>query len=143
MSDFRFRAAVAVLAVLGGLTVCRLLHPNFAAEGLDADWDAAARRSRELRQPAMLLFTADWCPACQSLHAETMSNDRVREELYSHYVFHAVDLTHASAAMRAQARRFDVKSIPTMIRYDAEGRETSRAHYMGAEAMVEWLKAGE
>lgn len=144
-SDTRFKAALLILAVLGGLMFYRMYHPSttFAADGIDPDWDAAARHSREVGRPTVLLFTAGWCPACRSLHDSVLSRSNVREELYNHYTFYTVDLTNPSPEVQAHARKFGVSSIPQMIRFDANGKETDRTHYLYAAQMIDWLKAGE
>jgi thioredoxin len=142
-NDLRFKAMVGVLLVLGGLLFYRMHHPSttFAADGLDPDWDAAVDRSHG--EPTVVLFTAGWCPACRALHGNVLSRSDVQAELQNHYYFYTVDLTNPSPQVQEHARKFGVRYIPLMIRYDPNGKETDRTNYMNPEQMVAWLKAGE
>jgi thiol:disulfide interchange protein len=140
--DTTLKAAVAILIVLGGVAY-RARHPAFAADGIDLAWDAAAQRSRDLRRPTVVLFTADWCPYCQSLRSNVLSQSQVQDELHKHYGFFTVDLTTPSPQAIAHERKCGVSGIPLLIRYDANGNETDRTNGMSAESMTAWLKAGE
>ena len=144
-NNFSFKAAVAILVVLGGLMFYRMQHPatTFAADGIDQDWDAAARHSHDFALPTVVLFTADWCSYCRSLHGHVLSRGDVQQELQSHYCFYTVDMTHPSPQVQAHARKFRVDCFPLMIRYDANGKETDRTNYLEAAQMIAWLKAGE
>jgi thiol:disulfide interchange protein len=139
-----FSRFLLVLAALACLIGWRAFHPpsTFAAEGIDADWDASVRLSRFLHQPAVVLYTADWCPACQALHASALSDPAVREELSKH-TFVTVDLTQQAPTAVAHCRAAGVSGIPTLIRYDADGHETARTHGMPADALAEWLRHDE
>lgn len=136
--------AVALVALVG-LFIYRTIHPStqFVADGMDTDWDQAARASQDSGQPTVVLFTAGWCPACQSLHNSVLSRDDVRHELFGHYSLYTVDLTHPSPKVQAHARNLHVSYIPLLIRYDKNGNETARTNYLGPEQMIAWLKAGE
>jgi thiol:disulfide interchange protein len=144
-TDLKLKAAIAILLLLGGLMVYRMEHPSttFAADGLDPNWDAAAQHSRAAAQPTVVLFTAGWCPACRSLHANVLSRGDVQQELQSHYSFFTVDMTSPSSQVQARAQKFGVRFIPLLIRYDANGNETARTNYLPPEQLIDWLKAGE
>ena len=143
--DVRLKVAAAILVVLCGLMFYRMLHPatTFAADGIDPDWDAAVQHSRDFFRPTVVLFTANWCPACRALHGNVLSRGDVQAELQSHYSLYTVDLTNPSPRVQAHAQKFKVDYIPLMIRFDADGKETDRTNYMGPEQMIAWLKAGE
>jgi len=143
--DVKFKTALVVLVVLGGLLFYRMQHPSttFAADGIDPNWDATAARCHDRGMPAVVLFTAEWCPTCRALHADVLSRSEVQDELQRHYSFYTVDLTNPTRQAQARARKFGVSGIPLMIRYDADGKETDRVNYLGPEQMINWLKAGE
>ncbi len=144
-SDAFTRIGTLALFVLLGFAAWRLMHPTttFAADGLDPDWDRAVAESRSAHQPTVVLFTADWCPACQALHSDDLSRDDIRHELYAHFTFLRIDLTNPTATAQQHARKLGVSAIPTLIRYDATGKETDRTHYLPPDAMLAWLRAGE
>jgi len=116
---------------------------TFAADGTDPGWDAAVRQSEYAKLPTVVLFTAGWCPSCRALHVNVLSRRDVQEELRRHYTLYTVDLTNAPPQVQAHAQKLGVSAIPTLIRYDANQKETDRTHNMGAEQMIAWLKAGE
>jgi thiol:disulfide interchange protein len=132
------------LMLIAGVAAYKYLHPSttFAADG-DARWNAAVERSRTWHTPALVLFTADWCPACQALHSEVLSRSEIQDEIANHYTMLTVDLTDHTRSATARAQKFGVSGIPTLIRFDAEGREVSRTHYTPPEKMLAWLREGE
>ena len=135
---------VAGLVVAGVLLICWLHHPStFVADGTDPGWDWAVQQSESKKLPTVVLFTADWCPGCQALHANVLSRSDIWDELHQHYIFHTVNINDARPQVRAHAQKLGISVIPTLIRYDANQKETDRTHNMTAEQMMEWLKAGE
>ena len=138
------KVVVASVALLAGCMAYRYLHPStpFAADG-DARWNAAVERSHNAHTPALVLFTADWCPACQALHANALSRQDIQDEIGKHYTMLTIDLTERSPSAQARAEKFGVSAIPTLIRFDAEGKEVSRTHHLTPEKMLAWLRDGE
>jgi len=139
------RLATIALFILLGVIAWRSFHPSttFAADGLDPTWDSAVAQSRSANQPTVIIFTAGWCPACQALHADTLSQGDVRRELYGNFTVLNVDLTNPTRAEQQHAAKLGVSAIPTLIRYDRSGKETDRTHYLPPDAMLTWLRAGE
>jgi len=142
--DTTMKTATAILVVLGGFLFYRFLHPatTFAADGVDPSWDAAVE-NRDASEPTVVIFTAQWCGACQALEGNVLSRSDIQTELYRHYNVHFVDLTSPSRAVQMHARKLGVSAIPTLIRYDTRGHETDRIHGESAEDLLAWLKAGE
>ncbi|HTW95831.1 MAG TPA: thioredoxin family protein [Tepidisphaeraceae bacterium] len=143
--DKDLRNLMLVVLAIVGLLIYRASHPSatFAVDGNDAAWDEAVKLDRDAGQPAVVLFTADWCPTCRALHADVLSRLDVQQELMEHYFFYTVDLTNPSPQVQAHANEFGVKYIPMLIRFDKNGNETARANYLDADDLIAWLKAGE
>jgi thiol:disulfide interchange protein len=137
------RIFTGALAVLLGLVVYRSLHPSttFAADGLDSRWDYAVQESRDSGKPTLVLFTADWCSACQALH-RTLATPAAQAELAHYYVF-TVNLTNETHADEVHASQFGARYIPLLIRDDTDEKETDRTNSLPPEELVEWLKDGE
>ena len=136
------RTALLVLAVLAVAIGYRSLQPHSAFDVVenDADWNAAVHQSREQNRPAVVLYTAGWCGACQALHRGALADSGVWRELANHHTFVTVDLTNPTDAARAHQAAAGVRGIPTLIRYDADGHETGRTHGLSAPDLVGWLQ---
>lgn len=130
-------AVLVVAAVIGW----RSLGPKSALAGWTSDWDAAAEQSRVTGKPPLVLFTADWCPPCKTLKAELNRAD-VRSFLKDNYTLVVVDLTDRGGPNNARARDYGVRGIPTLILYDANGREQARTFGMDGDALMRWLQSG-
>ena len=136
-------AVIAVVLVLVGGYVALKWHTPFVADGMGGTWDAAVQRSRTAHRPSLVVFTADWCPGCQALYSDVLSRGDVIDEIDNHYTMTTVDMTRPSHAAGARSSKYGVRGIPTLIRFDAEGNETARMHYLPPEQMLAWLRAGE
>jgi thiol:disulfide interchange protein DsbD len=126
------RLATIALFILLGVICWRSFHPSttFAADGLDPTWDRAVTESRNANRPTVIIFTASWCPACQALHADTLSQSDIRRELYGKFTVLTVDLTNPTPAEQQHAAKLGVSAIPTRNRDDRSGKETDRTHYL-------------
>src|SRR5271156_3784032 len=82
VSNRVMQIVVAGLMLIAGFAAYKYLHPSttFAADG-DERWNAAVERSRTWHTPSLVLFTADWCPACQALHSEVLSRQEIQDEI--------------------------------------------------------------
>jgi thiol:disulfide interchange protein len=136
---------LVLLAILAFIGWKFFTHPHttFAVDGTDPAWDAAVARSRSAHRPTIILFTADWCPACRALHQGGLARTDIAAELLSHYSLYSVDLTNPGPQAREHARQYGARYIPLLIRYDADGNETARTNYLPPDKLLEWVKAGE
>jgi thiol:disulfide interchange protein DsbD len=128
------------IVIVGVLTWKQFHHPSsLQAGGWGSDWDQAVAQSRATGKPALVLFTADWCPACKQFESETLSRSDVRAELERNFTLVTVDLTEQSGPNARRVQAFGVQGIPTLIRYGASGKEVARTNGMGAESLMRWL----
>jgi thiol:disulfide interchange protein DsbD len=129
---------VAVLLLAGW----RYLRPSsaLAKNGWLTDWDAAVEQSRATGKPALVLFTADWCPACRSFERDTLGNEAVQKFLTTNHTLVVVDLSKQSGPSNDRARECRVSAIPTIIRYDRDGQELARSHGMPPSELLNWLR---
>ena len=93
--------------------------------------------------PTLVLFTADYCGWCRRLHETVLTRPDVANEINSHYLMATVDLTNQGDVAVERAKRFGVSGIPVIIRFDADGKETSRTYYRPADSLLQWLREGE
>jgi thiol:disulfide interchange protein len=140
--DFFPRLAFFALIAIVGFVGWRWLVPRstLTADGRDPVWHDEIRQSIDEKRPAVVLFTANWCPACRQLHETALADPAVKEELRSGHTFIVVDLTRPTAADQMHYRAMGISAIPTIVRFDADGHETARAHGMPSDQMLAWLR---
>jgi thiol:disulfide interchange protein DsbD len=120
----------------------RYLRPASALASGDwlTDWDQAVEKSRATGKPALVLFTADWCPACRQFETQTLSDEQVQKYLRQNYTLVVVDLSDRNGPNAIRAQEFGVRGIPMLIVYDAAGQERARSYGMAPDDMLKWLK---
>ncbi len=138
------KAPVAILIVLVGVLFYRMHHPlaSLATDITDSNWDDVVQSNHVAGRPSLVLFTTSSCGYCRALESKVLSRDDVKAEL-KHYAVYSVDLSSETEEIHDQAVKHGVNYVPVLIRYDAFGRETGRASYMDASAMMDFLTAGE
>jgi thioredoxin:protein disulfide reductase len=103
------------------------------------DEDAAFAKARAEGKPLVVDIGAEWCPGCRELDRLTFSNAAVRKASRSWValrIFGGPDDDMADAM-----KKFELAGIPTILFFDASGRETSRINReVHADEMVALLR---
>ena len=81
-------------------------------------------------RPVMLDFYADWCVSCKEMEAYTFDDERV-VRLLGDVTLVQVDVTENDADDRALLDRFELIAPPTIVFFDATGRELDGARVVG------------
>ena len=117
-------------------------HLEFKAvktvDDLDRELAAAAAAGR----PVMLDFYADWCVSCKEMERYTFARPEVQQAL-SGFVLLQADVTANDAADKALLKRFKLIGPPSIIFFDAGGKERRDMRLVGfkdAEAFVQHVK---
>jgi thiol:disulfide interchange protein DsbD len=113
-----------------------------ASSGWINDWNAAIAQSKSTGKPALVLFTADWCPACKQFESQVLTDPKVKEYLQNNYTLVTVDLSDRDGPNNDRARDFAVRVIPTLIQYNKSGNELARGPGMPADTFLLWLRSG-
>jgi thioredoxin-related protein len=139
------KAGVAVLVVLAVLMFYRMQHPlsSMAKDITDSDWDRVVQDNHVAGRPSVVFFSTSSCGYCRAMESKVFSRDDVKAELKQHYAFYTVDLSSETEEIHDQAVRHGINYVPVLIRYDAFGRETGRASYMGPSETMDFLTSGE
>ncbi len=92
------------------------------------------------KKPVLVDFTAEWCLPCKELDIYTFSDERV-VALSDSFESLVVDLTRVDDEKLAIKEKFDVLGVPTIILFNADGKEVDRfTGFIPAEEFLERLK---
>jgi thiol:disulfide interchange protein len=136
---------VALILVIGAAFAgWRYLGPKnaLAQGGWIQDWDQAVEQSKKSGKPALVLFTADWCPACDTFKSQVLSDANVQRHLSDNYTLVVVDVTDRTGANARRAAEFNVRGIPALILYNESGQEVARGPGMPGDVLLSWLRSG-
>lgn len=81
-------------------------------------------------KPVMLDLYADWCVACKEFEKYTFSNQQVQQALGDTVLLQA-DVTANNAQDAALLKHLQVLGLPTILFFDAEGKEHPEARVTG------------
>jgi thiol:disulfide interchange protein DsbD len=101
-----------------------------------ADLERAVAESSAAGQPVMLDFYADWCVSCKEMERFTFTDPGVQGELARARLLQA-DVTANDAEDQALLQHFGILGPPTIVFFDASGRELPDYRVVG------FMKAGE
>ena len=98
------------------------------------DFAAAQEKAKASGKLVMIDFAAEWCGPCKMLDRTTWKDEGVISAVTEKAVAVRVDMDEN----RELAARFRIRSIPTIIFIDGEGKEVSRLiGYRDAEGFLE------
>ncbi len=81
-------------------------------------------------QPALVEFSADWCTSCKIIEREVFGDPRVPPALAGTLLLRA-DVTRSDPAQRSFMARHQVMGPPTLMLFDAQGRERREQRLVG------------
>lgn len=98
------------------------------------DLDKAILQAKRSRSMILVLVTgSDWCPPCMALEREIFSHKEFRKAAAGNVVLVKADFPKKKAMSKENkmqamkiAKRFNVKSYPTVLLLNSDGRELDR-----------------
>ncbi len=91
-------------------------------------------------RPAVVEFSADWCLPCVEMERTTFVDPEVVAASGAVAMLQA-DVTTSDSRTEALLQRFGVAGVPTMLFFDADGREVERVvGFLDARRMTELLR---
>ncbi|WP_260862307.1 protein-disulfide reductase DsbD [Citrobacter sp. Marseille-Q6884] len=103
-------------------------HLNFAKVASVDELNQALAQAKG--RPVMLDLYADWCVACKEFEKYTFSNPQVQQAL-SNTVLLQADVTANNAQDVALLKHLQVLGLPTILFFDAQGKEHPQARVTG------------
>jgi thiol:disulfide interchange protein len=129
-----------LFGVLGLVGLALTLAPALGAAPKRIQWtgdlEKGLAQAKRENKPALLQFTADWCPWCQRLESDTLTDAKV-VDLSRRFVTIKVDV---ETDRRAQLK-YGARSLPTIVMTDPSGREIGRiTGYRPASSFLEEMR---
>jgi thiol:disulfide interchange protein DsbD len=103
------------------------------------DLDKALLQAKHQGKPVFLDFYADWCITCKKLEKYTFHNPQVLSVLKQMVLLRA-DVTANNAEDKALQKRLGVFAPPTILLFDAKGKELVEQRVVGDISPEELLK---
>ncbi|WP_435951819.1 protein-disulfide reductase DsbD [Dryocola sp. BD626] len=126
--------------VFGSAVTASQQHLNFTRVANVEQLDQALANAKG--KPVMLDLYADWCVACKEFEKYTFSDAQVQQKLGNTVLLQA-DVTANNGQDVALLKHLKVLGLPTILFFDADGREQPAARvtgFMDASAFREHLR---
>ena len=126
------------LAGLGkGDHAAAVKHAEFKRIKTVADLEREVAAASAAGKPAMLDFYADWCVSCIEMEKFTFTDPGVQRE-FERAVLLQADVTANDAEDQALLQHFGILGPPTIVFFDADGRERSEFRVVGFKKAAEF-----
>ncbi len=104
-----------------------------------ADLDKQLIVARLAKKSVLLDFYADWCESCISMDTRVFNSPEVKA-LLNNYVLLRADLTENSSEDEALLKKYAVIAPPTVLFFNAEGKEINKERIVGEVDAKEFLQ---
>lgn len=113
------------------LALLVLSSAAMAESGWMTDVDAALAKAKTSKKPVLVEFTgSDWCPPCMMMHKKVFSQKEFMTKASAKFILVKIDIPRADKELYAKnqkvLKKYQVKGVPTVILFDANGKEFDR-----------------
>ena len=117
-------------------------------EDWTSDFEAAFVKAKKESKNVLVEFTgSDWCAACKGIDKDVFAKKEFTSAASTDFILVKIDIPEENKALQAKnnpyAERYGVEAYPTVILFDAEGKEYSRffaTEYPSIEKFLAHLK---
>jgi len=132
---------IAVLVICGFFGWRAWRGGSHALADWGGTWEKQVDQSETQKKPQLVLFTADWCPACEDFEAKVLSRKDVTAKLQEHFILTQIDLSDRRGPNNQIAATFGVKVIPTLVIVGPDG---SRSDFLTGsvpeDRLYDWIE---
>lgn len=112
------------------------------------DFTKASALAQQTNRKLFILFTgSDWCPPCQALKKNVLSNAGFQSAAMKEYVFVMCDFPNRKKLSSAQkahnkkmASKYNVEAYPTVILTNAKGKRLKTINAYQGESAAQYLR---
>jgi len=102
-----------------------------AGSGWMTDVDAALAKAKTDKKPVLVEFTgSDWCPPCMMMHKNVFSKKEFMTKASEKFILVKIDIPRGNKELYAKNQKvlakYKVGGVPTVILFDADGKEFER-----------------
>ncbi|HEV8379316.1 MAG TPA: thioredoxin family protein [Tepidisphaeraceae bacterium] len=137
----RTKGILVAILVFCGFFGWRAWRGGHALAAWGGNWEKQVDQSESQKKPQLVLFTADWCPACEDFEDKVLSRKDVEAKLQEQFILTKIDLTERGGPNNQIAATFGVKVIPTLVIVGPDG---SRSDFLTgsvpAERLYDWIE---
>jgi thiol-disulfide isomerase/thioredoxin len=123
-----------------GFFAWRALRSANALAAWGSNWEKQVDQSESQKKPQLVLFTADWCPACEDFESHVLTKKDVTAKLQEQFILTQIDLSDRGGPNNQIAMTFGVKVIPTLV---VVGPDGSRSDFLSGsvseQQLYEWI----
>ncbi len=136
----RLKAVFIGILVFCAFFAYRRWHGSAAMAAWQDNWEKGVDQSEANKKPQLVLFTADWCPACNQLEENVLSQKEVTDKLKGTFILTKIDLSERGGPNNQIAHDFGVSVIPTMFIVGPDGaRSSPLTGSVSFERMAQWI----
>lgn len=77
--------------------------------------------ARQAKMPVMIEFFATWCPHCQRVDSDVLTDPAIRKSM-KNFVTLRVDLSERDPKLATIMEHYKIMGVPAMVFYDKDGR---------------------
>lgn len=143
------KAITWLASITAGVSVLSASAFANVPEGWSTDLEKAFAQAKKDNKSVLVEFTgSDWCPPCIAMRKNVFSKKEFVDAASQKFILVELDFPRGDKATAEKnepyAQKYKIEGFPTVILFDAEGKEFTRffaSKYPNTEAFLKHLEA--